>query len=230
MRNNLQFPLSKEAADFYRRTPWPEWWVEFATTPNQYGYIKYLTVGQFIKAKVHSPEEERMLFAMIGPAVDEDVEDKAGKRGLGAIGNWERRRYRVWTAAAFIRKLFQELKQRNIFDLLRKLSSAAQVAVSRAEQLASDIDAAYGGQPYLPQLPPTAPRNRIRVRRYSRDHAMAFRLFRKAMDASIKLLFVKGVITGRIAWNGQLPTSDQDMTPFARECALQHYREWNDLK
>ncbi len=227
MRRTNPFALSAAAVNLYRRTPWQAWWEEFVTALNEWGHIRYLNITQFIKAKAQSPEDQALLVAMIGTAVDEALERKARKRGLGAIGNWEARRYKTWNSSILMRELFREMKEGEVAHMVTKLRVAVLSAIDRAGRLAKRIDSQYLGQPFLPQLAPTAPRNRVRVRQYLRDCAMAFRLLREGIDAWSTLAVLEAAAAGNIMPACGLRNLTEDWLEFARECACQHRQRWN---
>lgn len=208
----------------YRRTPWPKLWEEFVSEPNQHGRIKYLNIEQFIKDKAQGSQEEALLHAMIGTAVDEGLETEARKWGLGEIGNWEARRQRLWTASVMMREFLCELRKCEVHAMLNNLQIAIQRAIDRAGRLESATDLAYTGQPYLPHLPPTAARNRARVRAYIRDTARAFQVLREGMDAWRTIALIEAVANGQIAWNGSLADLRGDALIFTRDLGHQQRR------
>jgi hypothetical protein len=220
--------LSNAAVDLYHRVSWPDWWLEFVTTLNRYGAVQYINADQFVKAKAKTPSDAALLIAMIGPGVDEGLETRARKLGLGFVGNWQARRQTVWNSSVLLRELLRELKQGEVSEFLQRLRSSVSKGLARADRLAHRIDSAYAGQPYLPQLAPTAPRNRVRVRHYMWDLRIAQQLLNRAIDAWMKLAFIGAAAAGEVTWNG-VPFITQDGLQFAREITEQQGHRWTNL-
>jgi hypothetical protein len=52
----------------------------------------------------------------------------------------------------------------------------------RIDRLSEQVDEAFAGQPFLPNLPPTAPANRRRFEAYLREHVQLTNLLCRALD------------------------------------------------
>jgi hypothetical protein len=72
--------------------------------------------------------------------------------------------------------------QRVGLDGLRSVQVRMLRLFARIEQLGNQIDAAFAGQPFLPNLPPDAPANRRRFNAYFQEHKQVVRLFGRVLE------------------------------------------------
>lgn len=194
---------SLNAVKFYRGVDWISWWHEFSSSINVNGRVKYQTAQEFSKAKGKTTRECNLIYAMIGPRADWGKSD--GRRiRAPRLGDWETARTAQWSSEECPRTdAAQE------FDgALRNVESLCLMWLERWQRFALKIDEAFTGEPFLPNLAPTAPANRARIRAYFTMHRRADQCFYRGVDI---WLAIHGMLPSQI--KASLASEPQHPTP-----------------
>lgn len=165
-RSHGQSKDSNKAYQWYKHQPWDEWWDEFNTAIDEHARPRYRTAWQFCCAKTEDPWQRRLLWEMIGP-------DRPAAKALRApwLGDWQKRRANGYWALEpdKVRTIQAALKERqDAIESARALAPLVAMRLQRWHRLQELIDTAFGGQPYLENLPVNNDQNRERIREYIR--------------------------------------------------------------
>lgn len=195
--------LSAAAVEMYNSIDWPALWREFASELNTWGYPKYLGADHLCRAKFgNDGAKQKTLLTMIGPGVTAEVRTWARKHGFRWVDSWDEKRTLYWSSTELLQQLAAERNKGEFRLLLTRLRRDAAEQILRAEKISKATIIAYAGQPFLPDLAPTAPRNVYRARKYLQALGEAFDLFHRAA-----MVLSRGALI-EVALDGHL-------TPFA---------------
>ncbi len=145
------------------------------------------------------------------------------ERGLRWMGNWDKRRGNLWRSTIALESLLREIEDDSISQLWNALKTATHREINRANALARQIDWNYGGQPYLTNLSPTAPRNGVRARQYLRDLRATWEALEHGINTWSKLLHIHAAASGQLSWSsGPLEFTDHTLA-LAHEIAQRNH-------
>jgi len=164
------FPAYRgRALALFRQIPWVRWWNQFCTAKTRDGCMRYRTSWEFCVKKGRDWQETNLLFAMIGP--DPEWANFLWSFAAPRLGDWELRRQ--------FRRMFgdwsKDLKALGAIhdgtlslDVLRMGKRKLARLIGLDRRLEQQIDIAFAGQPFLPNIAADSIRNRTRARAYMR--------------------------------------------------------------
>jgi hypothetical protein len=172
----------------YRSIDWVEWWEDFATATDQAGKLIHKTAWAFIKRKTKNKKDRNLLYEMIGPRPE--AEDGERLR-CPWLGNWQRRRDEsFWSLdnPGKMKQIQQAIRERKDgLEAARAIAPLSAENVGRFSRLLRRIDLAFGGEPFLPNLPPNHPKNVNRFKAYMEMVTAAHRIQTQAINQWLRI-------------------------------------------
>jgi hypothetical protein len=158
----------------------PEWWDEFNTALDKSALPLYKNAFQFARAKGTNQQERDLLFEMIGPLPDRKT------LRVPWLGDWKKKR----SAGFCTPTLNNNIKQlaavcRDKLDTIEAIKSTAPYLVHELGQyskLTEQINEAFNGVMFLPNLPPNAYENMARAKAFIVLHKSITRMKLELMD------------------------------------------------
>lgn len=145
---------------FYRSIDWAAYWEEwYLGVDEKTGKKKYTTIFQFASAKSHSREQRKFLEWYLGPVQKDGVvydKEKTYCSFAGTPVDWaEKKKNNGWFTDTNLKLFGKEITRRmNALDALREAGNSLTLhSLVRAENLAQQIDVAFQGTMFLPDLP-----------------------------------------------------------------------------
>jgi len=215
-----------KAYHFLRSCPWDVWWDEFSQTTKPDGRLLYPTCWSFAKAKSNTSEQQRWIYAAIGP---EPLQEDGHKQpSIMWLGNWVERRARgFWFGTASADALKRVLKERG--DALEAARGVAAVSVEwqrRVLGLSNQVDNFFAGQMFSPDL--SFKENRQRALLYITIQERLFAISSKAGNDYLRChgihrddLSLLAQTTAMVAQN-QTPSSDSEQFSLPERVTLTH--------
>jgi hypothetical protein len=155
---------ARKAYLWYKSKPWDDWWDEFSTAADANGRLKYKTAWSFCRVKAKKGWERELLWEMIGPQPPTVNNHRAPW-----LGDWQRRRENgFWaldpTKMEGVKAVVKE--RQDAMEAAKAIAPLMLPHMQRMHRLTLEIDAAFGGSPYLANYPPDHEKNKKRVREY----------------------------------------------------------------
>lgn len=147
-----QTTILRDMRVFHRMTDWAGLWEEWYLSIKADGSFKYRTLRDFIAG--HSKNKAQRLFMKwyLGPDHDGENDCPYGL-AIRPLGWLEKRRSGGWFTPDNLQKFSREINRRvNALDALREAGAITVHSLVRAENMAQQIDRAFGGAMFSEEL------------------------------------------------------------------------------
>lgn len=171
----------------------PDWWEEFNTSLSDKGGSKYKTIRGFAKAKGKNDQEKDLIIEMLGPKPNPEDDGRKHPR-IPWLGDWDQRRANSWCVPNNSKRmaaLQKAIKDKAVaWDTIRSVSPYLVQELARWTRMAEKVDAAFGGEPFDPNLSPTDPDN---IERYRLHKDMQQDILKQKIRIINEWMLVNGV-------------------------------------